>query len=34
MKPSESNPYSRDAEVQERLWREGEAMVGASFTSG
>ena len=28
---SESNPYSRETEVQERLWTEAEALVGESF---
>lgn len=28
---SESNPYSRDAKVQERLWKKAEALVGESF---
>ena len=29
--PSESNAYSRDTGVQERLWREAERLVGESF---
>ena len=31
--PSESNEYSRDPDIQERLWKEGERLVGASFPS-
>ena len=31
MQPSESNPYSRDTKVQERLWKKAEALVGESF---
>jgi NAD(P)-dependent dehydrogenase (short-subunit alcohol dehydrogenase family) len=31
MQLSESNPYSRETEVQERLWTEAEALVGESF---